>query len=209
MKKKKIRFLILMIIIINLIFMMLLAFVLQMSRNSNNEEKESNNNSDTLVYKTVDLEKEVNNEFKNDKKIVPEGFTFLVRFYEGNLDDDYVFEKIYSFIYEFIPTLQEKTKNLTNEEIIKYYNDNSKEIINITGIEDKNDFLELVKSLGDNNTIENYNKCVFDTESFDSDEYYSKCKLDIIYNDEVLHFLIYLANNKDITQPNIKIIPIQ
>ena len=201
MKINKKRVIILILIIINLTILIIL-----MSLRGTNKSENITNETEKFDYKDIDFDKEVKNEYISEGKILPDGFTFLTRFYEGNVSDEYVYKKIYSMVYEIIPEMYDETHDLDQNELSKYFNTNKNNIIDKIGITEESDFIEFVRKLKEDCNLNNY-ESIFNFENYIVEGDYGKIKLDIVYKNTILSYDMYIASDKDSINPIIKFIP--
>lgn len=104
-----------------------------------------------------------NNEW--NQEVYPEGMPKLVRAYQGKLTAQNMGKSIYYFTTDTIPKYYSKLKNANDSEIFSYYNANSRLILIETGINDQQDFKELIASI----QVLNSDELTFDSFRIDKD----------------------------------------
>lgn len=176
MKKdnKKIRSILLIVFAFLTAILFLIIFMYyNLSQNSNDKDYEN-------------VVKKVNEQYKEQGKIVPENYNFLIRLYEGDVQSDEIYSKIYNLVYKVIPDIKNNLENLSNEEIKKYYEKNKEEIISVMGIDDFENYLLLVQKVCKLENIE-YNNCEFDVKNYvyNENEDYSKVNLKIKFSSSI------------------------
>ncbi len=88
----------------------------------------------------------INSDEWNDE-VYPRGMPQLFRMYKGKLTAQTMGKSIYYFTTEFVPEYYKQLKDATKDKISSYYNANSEIIAKNTGIENEQDFQNLVVSI--------------------------------------------------------------
>jgi len=83
--------------------------------------------------------------YKIDK--YPENSYFLFMDYEGSIDNTPIYRAVHNIAYEEIPNYYNKLKELTDDELIKYYRFHNYRIYKILGINSADDFVKFAKSV--------------------------------------------------------------
>lgn len=107
---------------------------------------------------------------EEQKVIVPNNSTIYVRLYDGKINSNDVYQKIYQFVHITIPEMKERTKEMSTEEIANFYEENKESMINQYAIKEKIDLVKLIQKIKNVDvTNKNYQSCEFNIESC---EYY-------------------------------------
>ena len=136
-------------------------------------------------------------------RIFPENREFLEEKYNGNLDLNYLYEKIYELVHQNITTLQNDLEGLNAAELNTYFENNKANLISSAGITTIQELSMLSvniqgKSINDTEYIDS----VIDTSSYIEDEKYDSVNIAINYRTCKLYFKIYIANDM-LTSPMI------
>lgn len=136
-------------------------------------------------------------------RIFPENREFLEEKYNGNLDLNYLYEKIHELVHQNITTLQNDLEGLNATELNTYFEKNKANLISSAGITTIQELSMLSvniqgKSINDTEYIDS----VIDTSSYIEDEKYDSVNIAINYITCKLYFKIYIANDM-LTSPMI------
>ena len=136
-------------------------------------------------------------------RIFPENREFLEEKYNGNLDLNYLYEKIHELVHQNITTLQNDLEGLNATELNTYFENNKANLISSAGITTIQELSMLSvniqgKSINDTEYIDS----VIDTSSYIEDEKYDSVNITINYKTCKLYFKIYIANDM-LTSPMI------
>ena len=136
-------------------------------------------------------------------RIFPENREFLEEKYNGNLDLNYLYEKIHELVHQNITTLQNDLEGLNATELNTYFENNKANLISSAGITTIQELSMLSvniqgKSINDTEYIDS----VIDTSSYIEDEKYDSVNIAINYRTCKLYFKIYIANDM-LTSPMI------
>ena len=136
-------------------------------------------------------------------RIFPENREFLEEKYNGNLDLNYLYEKIHELVHQNITTLQNDLEGLNATELNTYFENNKANLISSAGITTIQELSMLSvniqgKSINDTEYIDS----VIDTSSYIEDEKYDSVNIAINYITCKLYFKIYIANDM-LTSPMI------
>lgn len=136
-------------------------------------------------------------------RIFPENREFLEEKYNGNLDLNYLYEKIHELVHQNINTLQNDLEGLNATELNTYFENNKANLISSAGITTIQELSMLSvniqgKSINDTEYIDS----VIDTSSYIEDEKYDSVNIAINYKTCKLYFKIYIANDM-LTSPMI------
>ncbi len=197
MGKRKINKIILIIFIILLV--LLLTFLILYKVFSKNPEETS--------YGSNEAQKEVDEKFLRNEQIVPEGYNYLLRLYEGNVSEKDIYSSIYKLVFEEIKEINDNLKDKTNEEIETYYETNKDRIYKNLGIEDYTYYKEIVEKIQKIDCT-TYKKSYFDVKKFvaDGENGYSKLELKIEFEKSEITFEMYIVNGIRVNKPDIKFI---
>lgn len=105
-------------------------------------------------------------------------------YYKGNVSPETVYKSMYNACKNVIPKLYKDLKGADENTIEKYYNKNSKYLVEILGIDNLDDFKALIKKLntfkGETIAFEAYS---VDMDSFNHTNKRSTMDLDVKYSD--------------------------
>lgn len=136
-------------------------------------------------------------------RIFPENREFLEEKYNGNLDLNYLYEKIYELVHQNITTLQNDLEGLNATELNTYFENNKANLISSAGITTIQELSMLsVNIQGKSINETEYIDSVIDTSSYIEDEKYDSVNIAINYRTCKLYFKIYIANDM-LTSPMI------
>lgn len=129
-----------------IVFLLLLVFIALLTAYSKTKEdeavKENRNSYETAIQ-------ELKNEQIEEGKIVPDRFNMIVRMYEGDVDTSQVYRDLHTLVFISIPDMQKKFKGKDNSEIENYYKDNKDRIQTNLGINNVENYLDLVNYVKD------------------------------------------------------------
>lgn len=136
-------------------------------------------------------------------RIFPKNREFLEEKYNGNLDLNYLYEKIFELVHQNIATLQNDLEGLNATELNTYFENNKANLISSAGITTIQELTMLSvniqeKSINDTEYIDSE----IDTSSYVEDEKYDSVNITINYQTCKLYFKIYIANDM-LTSPMI------
>lgn len=180
---KKVRIIIVIIIIINILISICLGII---NFYKNNE----NNGTENVEFSTSSIE--------INKKILPENYSKFEQLY----DDENACEKFYKNLYEYVRYIQklnDKTKDLNDLEIIKFYQENKTSIENRFFISTADEFLQLVNNCKKayNSEQINYKTIILYTDTFKSDDKDVECDFKIMLNNgNSLRYRLNITKNE-------------
>lgn len=180
---KKVRIIIVIIIIINILISICLGII---NFYKNNE----NNGTENVEFSTSSIE--------INKKILPENYSKFEQLY----DDENACEKFYKNLYEYVRYIQklnDKTKDLNDLEIIKFYQENKTSIENRFFISTDDEFLQLVNNCKKayNSEQINYKTIILYTDTFKSDDKDVECDFKIMLNNgNSLRYRLNITKNE-------------
>lgn len=165
---KKVRIIIVIIIIINILISIYLWII---NFYKNNE----NYGTDNIEFLTSSIE--------INKKVLPENHNKFEELYNNKQ----ICEKFYNNLYDYVRYIQklnEKTKDLNDLELAKFYQENMTSIENRFFITTIDEFLQLVKNcrMAYNNEAINYKTIIIYTDTFKSNNKYIECDFRIVLN---------------------------
>lgn len=122
----------------------------------------------------------ISDEMKKETKS-PEMIHVILSLYKGEVNPKFIAKSNYYFIDSVIPRYQKECKNLDKAQ--KYFSDNKEDIYYDTGIEEEQEFLDLIEN------INKLNKSKIESSRFD--------KKDVIVSDKCLETKLYVKSKKD------------
>lgn len=134
--------------------------------------------------------------------IMPNNVTELFAKYQGRIDQRIIYKALYNFASETIEKYYLETKNLDNEQVKKYYNQNSKNIVKELGITEEAEFVKFwqtIKNLqGTELSLQEY---TIIPKSLKNKTGYTECVLLLTYkNNDKIGIYINIVNDKDINK---------
>lgn len=180
---KKVRIIIVIIIIINILISICLGI-------NNFYKNNENNGTENVEFSTSSIE--------INKKILPENYSKFEQLY----DDENACEKFYKNLYEYVRYIQklnDKTKDLNDLEIIKFYQENKTSIENRFFISTADEFLQLVNNCKKayNSEQINYKTIILYTDTFKSDDKDVECDFKIMLNNgNSLRYRLNITKNE-------------
>lgn len=163
------------------------------------------NKKDSKVLPNVQLESRTVEE-KN--KIYPIGsykFTYL---YDGEVDLDNFYARLYDFI-KYVNKIKSETNELSRADLKKYFKDNKDNIFNNTGIEKEADFLELVRQIKECDIQNGYSKVEMIANTYENNNEYCSIQIDITYSEARKIKVIGKFSKKYSTDRIVKFIPVK
>lgn len=129
-------------------------------------------------------------------RIFPENREVLEEKYNGNLDLNYVYEKLYELVHQNISILQSDLVNLNSTQLNTYLENNKTNLIASTGITTIQELSKLSLNIqGKSINDTDYINSEIDTSSYVEDEKYDSVNIIINYKNCKLYFKLYIAND--------------
>lgn len=129
-------------------------------------------------------------------RIFPENREVLEEKYNGNLDLNYVYEKLYELVHQNIFSLQSDLENLNSTQLNTYLENNKTNLIASTGITTIQELSKLSLNIqGKSINDTDYINSELDTSSYVEDEKYDSVNIIINYKNCKLYFKLYIAND--------------
>lgn len=129
-------------------------------------------------------------------RIFPENREYLEEKYNGNLDLNYVYEKLYDLVHKNLSTLQSDLSSLNSSELNTYLENNKADLIAFAGITTIQELSMLSVNIKEKNINDTeYINSEIDTQSYVEDEKYDSVNIKINYQNCKLYFKIYIAND--------------
>ena len=129
-------------------------------------------------------------------RIFPENREYLEEKYNGNLDLNYVYEKLYDLVHKNLSTLQSDLASLNSSELNTYLENNKADLIACAGITTIQELSMLSVNIKEKNINDTeYINSEIDTQSYVEDEKYDTVNIKINYQNYKLYFKIYIAND--------------
>lgn len=150
---------------------------------------------------------EIQEEYMSDKYF-PSGCYAFSKKYEGKINADELYKNIYIFvnyISEIYPTIQKEDESYFKS----YFDENSKKIETITGINEYNEFIKMIEYLkGEKQSgeIGKYQTSSFDTKTIETKNRWIEVNLNIKYSnlDSMLKFKVIFMNEQKDGEPIVK-----
>lgn len=153
----------------------------------------------------LEAQQEVDEEYLKNQMIIPEEYNFLIRLYEGNLNENVFYSAIYKLVFEEIPEINTNLKNKNAEEIENYYQNNKDRIYSNLGIDNFEKYNKIVGEVLKLKDI-TYKSSRFDTKSFEQNNEtgYSSLNLEINFETSSVNFKMFIINEIQNNKPKIK-----
>lgn len=137
-----------------------------------------------------------------DISVMPNNVVDLFTKYQGRINQRSIYKALYSFVDETLEKYYLQIKSLNNEEVKKYYNQNTKNIVKELGITEESEFIkfcETIKNLqGTELSLQEY---TINPTSLKNKKGYTECVLLIKYeNNEPIGVYLNITNDKDINK---------
>lgn len=129
-------------------------------------------------------------------RIFPEKKEYLEESYNGNMDLNYLYEKIYELVHKNIEILQNELKGLNINLINEYLNQNKEKLITMAGITNLEELNNLANNINGKNIAEaDYINSEIIQDSYIEGEDYDSVNLKINYKNDTILFKIKIAND--------------
>ncbi len=161
--------------------------------------------NEPIYEENLEAQQEVDEEYLENQMIIPGEYNFLIRLYEGNVNENVFYSAIYKLVFEEIPEINANLKNKSIEEIENYYQNNKERIYSNLGIDNFEDYNEIVKEVSKLENI-TYKSSKFDTRSFaqNSETGYSSLNLEINFETSSISLKMFIINEIQDNKPKIK-----
>lgn len=183
---KKIRIFIIILLIINIVVTILLLSI-------NNDGDNNNEYEETQRYYS--------------ERVIPRNSYELLLNYKGDVDKDEIYKKLNLFI-KYIPELYKDVNNFSEGDLKSYYKEQKNIIVENTGIDDSDEFVELVNCIILNDIVQSefsYASIIKNTVANKEDK--TSFQVDLVYKDEKTMKVEIQVNNSSSSKNNIKINP--
>lgn len=188
-------------IIILIILCLSLIVILAIAKRKDNSQNTNQNESNKLVQ--VSNRKNYENELKFS------GFGVFFDNFTGDSKSSEILSSVKTITVKYIPKLYDLIKKYNESELETFYNNNSKNIKTMFGIQNLDDFKKFAMSLQNKLTNDNVRKFIRvdvneDTFKDESDiPGYAYVEYSVTYEDNtVVNFLLYVARDKNNEVPN-------
>ncbi|MBQ9297509.1 MAG: hypothetical protein IJ223_00485 [Clostridia bacterium] len=145
-------------------------------------------------YKKMQEENAPEFEKTSQIRIFPENREFFEYRYEGELDINYLYEKLYDLVHKNLPLLQKDITGLSSVELYNYLANNEANLIAMMGITEIEQLIELQKNIfGKNIDDSEYLSTELITDTFFANDDYDKMTFKIKYKNAELYFKTRIA----------------
>ncbi len=139
-----------------------------------------------------------------EKMVMPSGSLNLIRNYNGDNKITYVYNGLYH-LSTYIPNLQTELKNEEEEKIKKYFNRKKEYILQMTGIDNEDDFKKLVDYINNFESVDKLKNAEILEESFKNVPSNLEFQIKLNYeNGESMNFKCNFKNRIDSNDNNVK-----
>ena len=128
--------------------------------------------------------------------IFPEGREVIEEIYDGNIDLNYFYEKLFDLVHTNLPKIKDEIKDLSVNMLNDYLQNNKNNMIAYMGITNIEQLSKLENNIkGCNIEDSEYINCNIIDNTYIESEKYDSFKLIINYKTCKLNFIIYIAND--------------
>ena len=146
-------------------------------------------------YKKMQEENAPEFEKTSQIRIFPENREYFELRHEGEVDINYLYEKLYDLVHKNSPMIQKDIKDLSSVELYNYLVNNETNLIAMMGITEIEQLLALQKNItGKNIDDSEYISTEFITDKYFRNDDYDKMVFKIKYNTVELYFKTKFAN---------------
>lgn len=136
-------------------------------------------------------------------RIFPENKEYLEENYNGNIDLNYLYEKIYNLVHKNIEPLQKELKGLNINGLKEYLTNNQNDLISTVGITNIEQINNLSNNISEKSIKEEeYINSEIIQDTYVEGEEYDTVNLKINYENDSIFFKIKIANDM-LTSPMI------
>ena len=146
-------------------------------------------------YKKMQEENAPEFEKNSQIRIFPDNREYFELRHEGEVDINYLYEKLYDLVHKNLPMIQKDIKDLSSVELYNYLVNNETNLIAMMGITEIEQLLALQKNIvGKNIDDSEYISTEFITDKYFRNDDYDKMVFKIKYNTVELYFKTKFAN---------------
>lgn len=136
-------------------------------------------------------------------RIYPVNKKILEEKYNGNLDLNYMYEKLHQLVHKNLPILQEELQDVNASGLNTYFETNRNNLLAVAGITSVEGLSKLVQNVVNKEIAETeYIDSEILTDTYVEDERYDMVNIKLNYKNSSLYFKIYIANDM-LTSPMI------
>lgn len=136
-------------------------------------------------------------------RIYPVNKKILEEKYNGNLDLNYMYEKLHQLVHKNLPILQEELQDVNASGLNTYFETNRSNLLAVAGITNVEGLSKLVQNIVNKEIAETeYIDSEILTDTYVEDERYDMVNIKLNYKNSSLYFKIYIANDM-LTSPMI------
>lgn len=129
-------------------------------------------------------------------RIYPKNKEFLDEKYNGNMDLNYMYEKLHQLVHKNLPLLQQDLKDVNATTLSDYFENNRHNLIAIAGITNVGGLSKLVQNIANKKIDESeYVDSQILSETYEEYENYDTVNITINYKNDSIYFKIYMAND--------------
>lgn len=192
---------ILLITIIVVIILFLSIFLILLKQKKQPDLQDQTNDDYNQVVNDV-KEYYINDELE----IIPDGYNFWARTYEGQGDDGQLYPMLYMTAFrQVIDGYKELGTNPSTSRIQEYYKKNKNEIQEDTGIDNEQDYIKLAQTIYTTDPGE-YKNAAFDLSYYENNEEYTTIGINFEYTNTTINLKAQIANYKERGNTKIKIL---
>lgn len=128
-------------------------------------------------------------------RIYPKNKEFLDDKYDGNVDLNYMYEKLHQLVHKNLPVLQQDLQGLNAQGLNTYFEANKSNLLAIAGITNVNELSNLAQNISDKSIAESeYVDSEILTDTYIENEKYDVVNIKLNYQKNSMYFKIYIAN---------------
>lgn len=129
-------------------------------------------------------------------RIYPENREKIQEIYDGNVDLNYMYEKLYDIVHKYLPVVQGEVQNASVNSLNLYLQNNQHKMLSYLGITNIEQLSRLANNIKNCNIAENeYVYSNYVENSYQESESYDSFDIIANYKTCKLQFRVYVSNN--------------
>ena len=129
-------------------------------------------------------------------RIYPENKQLIEESYDGSIDLNYMYEKLYDLVHTYLPILQKDTHGLSINGLNQYLQNNQHKLLVYLGITNIEQLSKLANNINGCNIEESeYIDSNFVVNTYQESDIYDSFEVSVNYKTCKLHFRVYVSNN--------------
>ena len=129
-------------------------------------------------------------------RIYPKDREIIEQKYNGNMDLNYMYEKLHQLVHQNLPILQQELENANANTLNVYLENNKQKLLAVAGITNIEALSKLVQNISGKSIDESeYVSSEILTNTYIENESYDTVDIKINYKNNSIYFKIYIAND--------------